>query len=178
MKKRRTLIISLLLVAALALGVGYAYTTGNVSISGEVYNKPHDLNLTFVAEGSAITKQWVEGQDATTASSIVVVDGAETASFVAREIKHDGDYIEAVFVIQNQNHYDVKLNDIEVNYTFPSGHDDFFTVTHEWVTEVGQDLTLTHEEKIKLKVRVEMNGVTGDEIEGRFTLTVPAQSAS
>ena len=35
MKKRRTLIIALLLVAALALGIGYAGFTSQLSVDGE-----------------------------------------------------------------------------------------------------------------------------------------------
>ena len=47
MKKRRTTIIAFLLVAALALGIGYAALTTNLTITGGVTNAPHPINVVF-----------------------------------------------------------------------------------------------------------------------------------
>ena len=49
MKKRRTLIISLLLVAALALGVGYATITRDLSVQGTAKSTPADIIPTHYA---------------------------------------------------------------------------------------------------------------------------------
>ena len=54
MKKRRTLIISLLLIAALCLGIGYASHTSDITIGGmaNVDPNPIDFSVIFV-DGSA-----------------------------------------------------------------------------------------------------------------------------
>ena len=49
MKKRRTIIISLLLVAALALGVGYAAVSGSLIIDGKVVASAQPFNVHFTA---------------------------------------------------------------------------------------------------------------------------------
>jgi hypothetical protein len=53
MKKNRTLVIGLLLVAALALGIGYASTTRDLYVQGTAKTTPQDIDVVF-ATGTAI----------------------------------------------------------------------------------------------------------------------------
>lgn len=54
MKKRRTLVISLLLIAALALGIGYASHTADITIGGmaNVDPNPSDFSVIFVDDSA------------------------------------------------------------------------------------------------------------------------------
>ena len=172
MKRKRTLIIALLLVAALALGIGYAATTGNVKISGEVYNKPHDLDLVFVSGA----KTAVDGDNdvAFAASEVICNNGDKSAIFNVKDIAHDGDFVVATFTVKNNNKYSVTVSDPVVEYTGT----DFFTVTTAWQLADGQDLTLVADEELTFTVKCEMDVTTANVLDGDFVVTVNAQSAS
>ena len=173
MKKRRTLIISLLLVAALALGIGYATTTGNVKISGEVYNKPHDLELVFVSGVKTATEG--DNDTAFAASEVICTAGSTSATFNVKEIAHDGDFVVATFVVKNNNLYDVTVADTpSIEYTGTR----FYDVTTNWALNQDQDLTLAHNEELTFTVKVTMNKTTAEELDGDFVITVNATSAS
>ena len=173
MKKRRTIIISLLLVAALALGIGYAATSGNVKVSGEVYNKPHELKLVFVS--GALTATEGDSDDAFDASEVLCTNGATSATFNVKDLSHNGDFVVATFTVKNTNLYKVTLDETpSVEYTGSS----FFTVTPTWTLNEGQDLTLDYEETATFTLKVQMNKTTAEELDGDFVVTVGATSAS
>ncbi len=185
MKKRRTLIISLLLIAAIALGVGYAATTGSVKINGDVANHPHELNLTIVAEGTPATQkteiveEMIGGVATDTDSSVSIVTDT-LASISVKGIAHTGDYVKAAVVVKNNNEYDVRLEAPSHTTTFPDDYTadmkDFFTVTYEW--DDASDVVLAKGETKVLYVTVTMATTTGNTLEGDFVITVPAVSAS
>ena len=196
MKKRRTLIISLLLVAALALGIGYAVQTGTVELNGEVSNKPHAVKLVFVENGSSIheSKVTTDGgvQVDSTNNELLVVDGAHTATLDIFDLSHQNDYITAYFRIKNTNNYDVTLDtdpDQAANLiiskrdgTTPSNEEKFFTVTAEWIKQDASDveeddLTLSTNQTKTLKVTITMTKTTAETLEGRYVLTVTGTSA-
>lgn len=104
MKRRRTLIISLLLVAALALGIGYAALSVDLTVSGSVTNSPHPIDVVY--KSGAIT----DGNDAAkTASNIVCTEGAQSATFSAAGLVHADDTVTATFTVINRNQYKVTL---------------------------------------------------------------------
>ena len=185
MKRRRTLIISLLLVAAIALGVGYAATTGSIKINGDVSNQPHALNLSFVEEGATATQKTeiveaqLDGVAATTESSVAIVNDTIT-NISVKGIAHKDDYVKTAVVVKNNNEYDVKLLDPTHTTSFPESYDDtmkdFFTVSYEW--DDASDLVLAKGETKVLYVTVTMAKTTGETLEGDFVITVPAESAS
>ena len=181
MKKRRTLIISLLLVAALCLGVGYAVTNGNVKVTGEVYNAPHDLNLVFVESGCSLTAAHINGESvtdpATTGSTVSVVDGAISATFNVNGISHTGDSVTATFMVKNNNQYKVKITSIVPEIVGGSASA-FFTVTPTWLGGYQLNDELDAGETASFTLTVEMNKITAEELDGDFVVTVNAQSAS
>jgi hypothetical protein len=195
MKKRRTLIISLLLVAALTLGIGYAVQTGTVELNGEVSNKPHPVKLVFVEDGSRIYDSKVTGeggtQIASTNNELVVVDGAHTATLDIFDLSHENDYITAYLRIKNTNNYQVALDadpDKAANLiisnkdgTLANGEQQFFSVTAEWIkqdtdVEAGT-LTLSKDQTKTLQVTIKMTKATANTLEGRYVLTVTGTSA-
>lgn len=196
MKKRRTIIISLLLVAALALGIGYAVQTGTVELNGEVSNKPHAVKLVFVENGSSIHESKVTNdggvQVDSTNNELLVVDNAHTATLDIFDLAHENDYITAYFRIKNTNNYNVTLDadpDKAANLTISNkdgtlatGDQKFFSVTAEWIKQDASDvdeatLTLSTNQTKTLKVTIKMIKTTGDTLEGRYVLTVSGTSA-
>lgn len=186
MKKRRTLIISLLLVAALALGIGYAGLSGQVTVNGKVKNKPHAVELVFVKDASVKITASAVGTDngvggvASTTNTLDVTDGHDTATFNVSDMAHKGDYITAHLKIKNNNQYDVVVGEPTTNYILPDGTAQFFTVTTAWIDRTGDsvvneaDLTLGHDEVLEFTVTITMIGEpTSENIEGDFILTVP-----
>ena len=195
MKKRRTIIISLLLVAALTLGIGYAVQTGTVELNGEVSNKPHAVKLVFVEDGSRIfdSKVTSEGgtQIASTNNELVVVDGAHTATLDIFDLSLQNDYITAYLRIKNTNNYQVMLDadpDQAANLiisnkdgTLANEEQKFFSVTAEWIkqdtdVEAGT-LTLSKDQTKTLQVTIKMTKATANTLEGRYVLTVTGTSA-
>ena len=196
MKKRRTIIISLLLVAALALGIGYAVQTGSVELNGEIANKPHEVKLVFVGNGSAIHTSQVTGDNGTTSTStnneMLVVDGAHTATLDISDLSHEGDYITAYFRIKNTNNYKVTVDAdpdqaanlviSNKNGTPATDEEKFFTVAAEWIKQDASDveantLTLATNETKTLAVTIRMSKTTANTLEGRYVLTVHGTSA-
>lgn len=196
MKKRRTIIISLLLVAALALGIGYAVQTGTVELNGEVSNKPHAVKLVFVENGSKINGSLVTGDNGVTSTSsnneLIVVDGAHTATLDISDLAHQNDYITAYFRIKNTNNYNVTLDedpDKAANLTISNKDgtlanegQKFFSVTAEWIKQDDTDveannLILSTNQTKTLKVTITMTKTTAETLEGRYVLTVTGTSA-
>ena len=99
MKKRRTLIVSLLLIAALALGIGYAALTDVLDINGSA-----DINQSAAEEAfnadvyftNAVANQ--EGNSASVDSS-----DNDMANFTASTLKGAGDTATFTFTIANNS---------------------------------------------------------------------------
>lgn len=101
MKKSRTLIISLLLVAAMALGIAYAAVDGVLIIDGKVQTvkQPFNVHFSAVAQGESHAEitgnaPAVTCQDQFPSKSIMLnVSGMASAD----------DYVTAVVTIENKN---------------------------------------------------------------------------
>jgi len=191
MKKRRTLIIALLLVAALCLGIGYAAQSGYVEVSGNVTNKPHPVKLVFVQDGSSLKNSEVtpvngSSRVPSTNNELIVVDNTSTATFDISDFSHEGDYAELYLRVKNTNEYDVALRadpveDGSLEITKGAGvTEDFFTVDAEWITETGDKdtLTLAEGETKTLKVTITMTDSTGNDVSGSYKLHVFGDSVS
>lgn len=188
MKKRRTIIISLLLVAALALGIGYAATSGDVSVNGKVKNHPHELKLVFekndVDDAKIIESRvgTVEGSGSESVShTLDVTDGADFATFNISDLAHKDDYIKAVLTVKNTNQYDVVLTETPTpTYSWTKGSN-FFVVSTEWVDDdpsdglTEEDLTLEYNQTKRIYVTITMTAeATAADLEGDFVLSIPA----
>lgn len=114
MKKNRTLVIGLLLVAALALGIGYASTTRDLYVQGTAKTTPQDIDVVF-ATGTAIQGATSTRPDADSriaaikAASKVGAPGDKVISFDAFGLSYAGESVTAVFYVVNNNSYAVSL---------------------------------------------------------------------
>lgn len=175
MKRRRTLIMALLLVTTLALGIGYAELSTDLTVNGSVSNTPHPINVTFTGGELSATEGTAEAKEA---SSVVCTNGAQTATLNAAGLVHKDDFVVATFTVKNNNLYSVELSAPAVNETKdPSA---FFTATTTWLDGSGNEIAtnpiLAGGESATFKVTVKMDKNTAEVCSGDFIITVTATS--
>ena len=175
MKKRRTLIISLLLIAALALGIGYAALTTELNVTGSVTNQPHPINVVYTGNASVISVDG-DNDEAVSASNVICTADAKSATFNVAKLAHDGDFVVAEFEIINKNEYNVQMEDPTVTYT----GDSFYVVETYWVDSTGTEIAapeLSKNETAKFYVKVTMNITTANSLSGDFTVSIKGESS-
>ena len=141
MKKRRTLIIAALLVAALALGIGYAALSRDLQINGSanLQGDNEDFDISFTSGTAAPTD----------AATVTVVPGTTTASYVIDGLSEVGDTLKLTFVVTN-NTTDVDAHLASITSTInkvvltddngvdtEADYDDYFTKTLTITNEDG-----------------------------------------
>lgn len=130
MKKNRTLIISLLLIAALALGIGYAALTDDLFIAGSAKIKTENAENSFAAD-VYFTKAVMSAEKGT--ASIGVDENNEASDKVTITVNEDvlggkGDSVLCTLEISN-------VGDLDASVSIDSivtSNDEFFTVTTSW----------------------------------------------
>ena len=163
MKRRSTLIVALLLIATLALGVGYAALSRDLVIEGVAKNTPAALNVVFTDnEVTGGTNQGIK--DAT----ILGTPGDFTIGFTAANLSKVNDFVTVTFTIQNKNEYAVRLDDPTI-----SGNTKF-EVTTAWGAE---GVELDANETTTLDVTVKLLVPTAEIISEQFQIKIKANSA-
>ena len=176
MKKRRTLIIAILLVAALALGIGYAALSTELTVTGSVTNQPHPINVVYTGNAQVVR---VTGdlEEAATASNVICTANAKSATFNVSKLAHNGDFVVASFEVINYNEYKVQMENPTVSYT----GDEFYEVETYWVNAQGarQDAApeLSKDQTATFYVKVMMNKTTAESLSGDFTVSIKAASS-
>ena len=109
MKKRRTLIISLLLVAALCLGIGYAAFSSTMTMNGEAQmgGIASQVNFKSATVNAAST--------ATAVNTTVSGEGSKSLEIDFDGFIHASHYVLVDIVIENPHDFDVELIDMEWN---------------------------------------------------------------
>ena len=103
MKKRRTLIISLLLVAALALGIGYAGFTSELTISGDAVMNATSTSLVNISNVTEVSKNG----DLTLSPENL---GSKTVNVDITGFATTQDYIVIEVTVQNPHEFEVSLS--------------------------------------------------------------------
>lgn len=166
MKRRRTLIISLLLVAALCLGVGYAAVSDTLDIIGNIEADGDEMNETF--DGLVFfSKAEVTAKTSTVKAEAKVSDSnTDTATYGISSLKALGDTVTITFTIQNDykdavwvtvpdnhEHDTESCISIESSYTAPikiegkgaaGGNTATFTITVTLESLTTTDISLNH----------------------------------
>ena len=91
MKRKRTLITAVLLIAALALGIGYAAITDTLTIGGNATVKPHTENFSVI---------FSEIKDQNKCTAAIQTDKT-VATFATTQLVSGGESASATFVVQN-----------------------------------------------------------------------------
>ncbi len=183
MKKRRTLIISLLLVAAIALGVGYAAISGNLAIQGKVVSKAQPFNVHFVKftpgtahsvlnNSPAIACDTVLTEAAPAKSIMLNVSGMSTGA--SDDSGADRDTVSAVITIKNENDTTMDLDVQAIQYgaslnALTNTPSEYFKVDVAWKDNVK---TLAPDETTEITVTVTMIQSCVDEFTEYFQITL------
>ena len=195
MKKRRNLIISLLLVAAIALGVGYAAISGDLVATGKVVTKAQPFNIHFVEFGTT-TSSAVLSNSPTIAcdTALSTTSPAKTIMLNVADMASAGDSVSAVLKVRNDN--DDVMNVSVASILYGTSIDainattyDYFDVKAEWVTdETGATVannatvaTLGIEDTNNfayIKISITMKASTDDAYTGYFQVTLHGESAA
>ena len=157
MKKRRSIIIALLLIAALALGIGYAAVTDSLTIGGNATVKPHQDNLDVI---------FTDIKDKTACTATIQTD-ATVATFTTTQLVNGGDIAKATFVVTNQSP-EYKATIAAPTIAITSGGE-YFDVT----TDFGTDSrTLNAKDgTTEFTVTVKLKGAVTEERTCEFTIT-------
>lgn len=179
MKRRRTLITSLLLVAALALGIGYAALSDDLQIGGSANISIAAAEEAFEADiyftkavisadkGTAVIGDLAVGTGDKDKVTITVADGA---------LKGAGDTVLCTIEVTN-------AGDLAALATLgtPSivgavaGDEAYFTVTHNWA---GNTATIAAGGKAELLVTISCVKTPTAAVSATFTLDLTAESVT
>ena len=156
MKRRRTLIVALLLVAALALGIGYAAITDTLTIGGNASVKPHQENF------EVIFKE-IKNQDKCTAA---IQTDKTVATFTTTQLVEGGDTASATFVVVNNS--DEYSATIDAPTIAIATGGEYFDVTTDFGTEAK---TIAPGGTCEFTVTVTLERAVVEERACEFTIT-------
>ena len=113
MKRRRSLVIALLLVASLALGIGYAAFTVNMEIGGNISVGAPAPAVTFSAVAEQVVKGGITsgnnyGKDALHGQSIDLNVGG---------FRNAGDQVVVTYTVKNDHDFPVSISTPVANFT-------------------------------------------------------------
>ena len=151
MKKRRTLIISLLLVAALALGIGYAALSSTRQINGVIENDPANVNVVFTNSTMTATSPTDSRVQSIIDASDAGVTGTAVLSIQAGGLKEKGDSVTFDLEITNKGNLTVELEELVPTEPFAC---DFYSleIVDGWAT--GDTLAPGATDTVKIVVTV------------------------
>ena len=161
MRKKKSFAALALLVAVLVLGVGYALTTANLGVDGNVTITPDDSNFSVL-----FTNATVEG-----AGNTATVGDTKTATLNVSSLKTVGDKVVATYIITNKSKAGINAT-LEGLVVTPAedAAKDFYTATAEFNTTdpIAPNGTAT------LTVTVELVKAPIDEVTGTFKVNFKA----
>ena len=131
MKKRRTLIISLLLVAALCLGIGYAAVTDTLTINGSASLDGSELVEEF--DGDVYFSAYPEASGKLTESTLSA--DKDTATFAVEGLNQIGETVVLNYTIKNEykNPVWVSLSGDPANAS-----NQYIAITHDFPAEAQE----------------------------------------
>ena len=174
MKRRRTLIISLLLIASLALGIGYAALSSELLISGggSLTAKQTDLVVVFTAAQSS---------DSTLGTANA--DNTRNATFTVSGLHEKDQTVTFTYTVTNQSKgLDVYLNTPTVSTMIvtkgtaktPVTASDYFDVTTD-ITKAGNEAIAVNG-TATVTVTVKLKKTLDDIVELTANVTVPTST--
>ena len=162
MKKRRTLIIALLLIAALALGIGYANLTSTLLIDGAARANPNQDNMSVVFTGDVTTT------DSKLATGSINTTKKTEASIDAVGFTLAGETATVTYTIKNEGKY---IADVASEVTEPkhSDNEEYFHIT----TQIGK-ATLNPNEETTVTVTVTLKNTPIEMKDATIKVTITA----
>lgn len=162
MKKRKVVITSLLLLAALALGIGYAATTGHLTINGVLSTQQQVFDVKFTAY---TTKSASEG---VTAIPGTLPDKA--VSFTINGMSKEGDTLTGTYTVTNENEFPMYITSVNIT----NDQATIFDVTTSW--DNTTPVSLAKDESKTVDVTVTLKQGMSEQIKYYFTIECEATS--
>lgn len=169
MKKKKSFVALALVCAVLVLGIGYALTTIDLKVNGDITVSPDDSNfdVNFTAASITTTGSLADQTDTATKG-----DG-KTATLSVKSLKTVGEKVVAEYTITNNSK--AGINAALSNPTATQTNDaakDYYTVT---ATLENNDAIAPNVTK-KLTVTVELVKAPLDEVTGAFEVAFKASA--
>ena len=170
MKKRRTLIIALLLIAALALGIGYAAFASEMLINGEA-----NLNATE----SKVVFEKAETITGTTDGVTITAEGLQTKSLSldVKGFQKANDKAVVAVTIYNPHDFKVTISD----YTDVVGIDreneagiPYFTITT--TDEIADGVEIGAGQRLTFNIEITCNATSASVVNENFTIGFKANA--
>lgn len=165
MKKRRTIIISLLLVAALCLGIGYAGFAIDLIVNGSATLRGEAPNVVF----SAATIKSATNDDIRTRAGIGAT-GTASLDITSAGFASVNDELVVTITIKNNHNFDVTVTDPAINLT-KIDNVDYFAVTTTWGDD---DKTIAANGVVTFDLSIKLIKDTSDELTQKYTVTFEA----
>ena len=183
MKKRRTLVISLLLIAALALGIGYAGVSTQLVIRTTAASEVQAMDVGFTAGSMVSTTKAHQEENYT----ITVDDGYDEATLNGKTVirvepsisglRYSNDTVVLEYTITNNNDYAVKVKAPVVSLPAETVLD----VTTDWGTAektLGGIHSGTGANTATVTVTIKLNTASADPITENFNITFEAYAGN
>lgn len=174
MTKRRSIIAAFLVVALLAVGIGYAALTDDLTVTGSASIKASDSAETF--DGDIYFSKALG--DATRVEATILADNDKAVmNVLAGTLKQVGDEVIATYTIKSESDLDVVItpsiaaNPADPLYTL---NDEYFSV----YTNLTGDQTLKAGETIDFTITVKLikTNATNDDVSCNFVVTFDVQT--
>lgn len=165
MKKRRTIIISLLLVAALCLGIGYAGFAIDLIVNGSATLRGEAPNVVF----SAATIKSFTNNDIKDRAGIGST-GTASLDITSAGFASVDDELVVTITIKNNHNFDVTVTEPAINLT-KIDNVDYFKVTTTWGDD---DKTITALGEVQFDLSIKLIKDTSDELTQKYTVTFEA----
>ncbi len=176
MKKRKTLVVSLLLIAALALGIGYAalsddlFATGTVGINLDHAEDAFQADVYFskagflnTANGTATIGELATGTGDNDKLIIAVAEGA---------LKGAGESVVCAVELANKGDLDALVTITELTNT----NEEYFKITTSWADNTA---TLAHNGTADLSITITcLKTPSTEAVNSTFEITFNAESVT
>ena len=169
MKKKKSFVALALVVAVLVLGVGYALTTIELKVNGDITVSPDDSNFDVNFTDASITTTGTLTGKTDTADK----GNGKTATLSVKTLKTVGDKVVAEYTITNNSK--AGINATLSNPTATQTDDtakDYYTVT----ATLADANPIAPNGTKKLTVTVELVKAPLEEVTGNFTVTFNASA--
>ena len=169
MKKKKSFIALALVVAVLVLGVGYALTTIDLKVNGDITVSPDDSNFDVNFTDASITTTGTLTGKTDTADK----GNGKTATLSVKTLKTVGEKVVAEYTITNNSK--AGINATLSNPTATQTDDtakDYYTVT----ATLADANPIAPNGTKKLTVTVELVKAPLEEVTGNFTVTFNASA--
>ncbi len=169
MKKKKSFVALALVVAVLVLGVGYALTTIDLKVNGDITVSPDDSNFDVNFTDASITTTGTLTGKTDTADK----GNGKIATLSVKTLKTVGEKVVAEYTITNNSK--AGINATLSNPTATQTDDtakDYYTVT----AELADNAAIAPNGTKKLTVTVELVKAPLEEVTGNFTVTFNASA--